>query len=475
MDRSRTGAFLRPDDADPLTPVLPRPRVLVTAAGSRSGAASYAAAPVPSTIALPLARWPSIAGFVAALVALLPLAGWGAGWPALASVLGGWQVVAIPSAVALALAGVALALGHAPAATAARRRTSAWMGGGALAIGLVELLRGPTLFGQADGFDVVTRWPEAPSLLFRYGAALPEAAALMLVGLSLLLLAGRHVVALRAGYLAALGAVVIALLAGGPLIVDPSLATSELPRPGTHDTLIPPAAAMLILLLGSGLLLTNADERLWGVPVRAGAIAMTRLLLPGVLLLPPLLVWLVELGMRRGAFGAADGQTLLAVSLVVGLGLLVASAAVRAHVVADADRDREEQRLRRQAQREAESAALQAEHTARVATDRYRTHLRTILDVAPTAFLALDASGRVAYANAAAGALFGTPPERASGLSLGELWPGGGDELHALLLSSVAGAAVQHSMIHPHTRRRVEVQAYSSDEGIVLFLSERDR
>src|SRR5690606_28105111 len=140
---------------------------------------------------------------------------------------------------------------------------------------------------------------------------------------------------------------------------------------------------------------------------------------------------------------------LLPALLVLLLGVAAAAAVHRVYRLDARDRDRDARRVRRQVLRETEQVTAQAEATLRVASDHFRTHLRSILDVAPTPFVAVDRAGWVSYANAAAATLFGRPLDDVMGRQLPDAWPALGDELLRALSTSIGGAPVERTLTDP--------------------------
>ena len=409
------------------------------------------------------------AAFLARPLALAPLVGWGAAWPALAAYATGWTPVPPATALALLLAAVGLALLADDAALPRwRRAAGALLGGAALGTGLLALVREPPLRVH-DLTELVTRWHGDAGLLRQATMSFAAAACAVFLGASLALLALGRGGATRGAHLAAGGAVLVALLGAAP--PEPAGAAAPVAGADRIATMSPPVA-LVVLLLGSGVLLARGGLAAWDAPARGPAVLLARLLLPPLLLVPAGLVWLAELAERRRALDPGDVRTLLIGGIVALLGLALAYAAIRLHALHDAGRERERQRAERQVRREAEHAALQAEQVTRLALDRYRTNLRGILELAPAPFVVLDAIGSVVYANAAAAALFGRPAHMILGFPLEHAWPGPGAAVQRAIDDRPLAAGDTRLITDDAGGRRLELRGFPGDEGVALFVRE---
>jgi PAS domain S-box-containing protein len=416
-----------------------------------------------------------LAGILAIVLALVPLAGWGAGWAPLASFAPGWPVVPPLTALALAIAAVGTAV-HGTSASRRTRRSISASCGALLLLAVAALAIGGTPLPAGDAAALVERWPTDPLALLQLRPSVFTLGALAFLGAALALLGTDASAAVRGAWILAVGAALVALLTAGP--PNPELGEEAArpllaPRSGVETT--PPPVAFVLLLLASAILLVPARDGSWWVPGRRSTAALVRLLLPGLLLVAPGLVWLEELLERRQLVPADLGLSLLATGLVVGLALLLLVAVWRLGRSDAAERERDQRRLKRQLEAESEHAAQRADQTLRVATDRYRTHLRSILDVAPAPFVAVDRDGHVAYLNGAAVELFGCRPGEAAGRPLWEVWPELGAELRGALGSTVGGAAIRQTLVSRRTGRTVELRGYPDEAGSALFLREVGR
>ena len=436
-------------------------------------------APVLPPDQAPFAPSVSLAGLLAAALAVVPLAGWGAGWPPLASYLEGWPVVSPFAAVALLAASVALLV-----SAAARRpvRRAADVVAGVLLIGvaLLPLLMPavlPSTLPPAPAAELVERWTRAPGVMLRVPPAPPTAFALAFLGTALLLLAAGGATAVRLAWLSAGGAALGALLTAG---VAPPEALAPIPdSPLAADVAtpvapMPPPVAAVVLVLASAVLLVRTPAGGWWMPGTGAATHLVRLMAPGLLVVPPSLVWISELLVRRRVATQETIVPLLAAALVVSLGLLVAVAARRVARSAEAERLRGLRRAERQLRRGTEQAAEHADRTVRVASERYRAHLRGILDVAPAPFLALDRAGYVAYVNAAAAELLRLDADDAAGRPVWEVWPDLGPELREALERSGGRGELRHTLVSHASGRAFEVRGYPDDTGAALFVRELD-
>ncbi|HEY0969509.1 MAG TPA: PAS domain-containing protein, partial [Gemmatimonadales bacterium] len=338
-------------------------------------------------------------------------------------------------------------------------------------VALVTLARQDARLRALELADAVGAWHASPELVLRALPSASAAAALLFLALSFAGLAWNGRVGLRTAYVGALGALLVALLAAGVTPLPEHAPATPFDAP-PRDRLVPPALALVILLVATAILMRRGDDGGWWLPSRGAAAAMARSLLPAVILFPPTVAWLLDLLERRGAIGAEESLGLLPALLVLLLGAAMAIAAHRLRRGESRDRDRDARRLRRLAEREAEHAASRAEATLRVASDHYRTHLRTILDVAPSPFLAVDRTGQVSYANAAATALLGRAFEEVVGHPIEHAWPTLGAAVQQTLATAPGGAPIERTLTDPQSGRHYELRGFPGEEGAAVFLRE---
>jgi PAS domain S-box-containing protein len=224
------------------------------------------------------------------------------------------------TAVAFLLAGVSLWIQSAPASRRLRAVAMACAG----AVFLWALFRlGGYLFAWDGGPD---------QLLFREKLALEErragypnrmapntAAALLLVGLALLLLGARSRRGVLAGQFAALATAIIALLA----IIG--YAYSALPLAGIEQ-FIPMAlnTALALALISGGILFARPDRGMMAIITSgdAGGV-MARRLLPAVILIPSLVGWLGWLGRQEGMLDRVMALSLFVLTNIIILTALI--------------------------------------------------------------------------------------------------------------------------------------------------------
>ncbi len=427
----------------------------------------------PATMA-PSGRTTGLCGLLLLVAAVVPLVGWAAAWPALASFLPGWPVT--PPGASLALVACAAGLvSQSYGVPRMARRIMATAGGWA-AIGMALFLRTRAAGRPAvlDAPGLVLDWYDIPGAALQYWPSRTAAVAIALLGVAVALLAVERASMQRAAWGAAVGAALLALAAGGmpaPPSLSGDIAQAAQAAAGARAAVISPPVAWLILLGACGVLLRRSDGGPTWVTPHGGAFEVARRLLPGVLLIPPAMVWLTELAERRNWLSSDSGHALLTLGLVVGLGS-VAMLAVH-YVSNNAARGRqvEERRRQRTRERDTEYAARSAEGTLRMAADRYRTHLRAILDVAPAPFVALDRQGNVAYANTAALEAMGRSIHEATGRSLIDLWPEVGEAISTTLVGTVLGAPLART-VTAMDGRSLELRGYPSEDGLALFVRE---
>lgn len=431
---------------------------------------AHVSAPQP-TGRPPVDAWPARAGFVVVALAIVPLTGWGAGWPALAAVAAGWPPISPYAALALMVAGLGLAAQHGASPRAVRRAGAVAAAATLLVVSLVTLVRQGVRLPTLALSDAVDGWSRSPELLFRALPSEPSAIALLFLALAFGGVAWGGRVGLRVAWAGAAGAGLVALLAAGvsPLPQAAPATPFDAPPP---DRLIPPPLALGVLLVATGVLMRRGDDGGWWLPSRGAPATVARALVPVVILLPPAATWIADLLERRRVLAPDESMVLLPALLVLVLGAVVALATHQLRRAEGRDRDRDERRLRRQALREAEQVASRAEATLRVASDHYRTHLRAILDVAPAPFLAVDRAGHVSYANTAAATLLARPLEDVLGYSLERAWPALGADLHAALATSPGGAPIERTLSDPRSGRRYELRGFPGEEGAAVFLRE---
>jgi PAS domain S-box-containing protein len=245
------------------------------------------------------------------------------------------------TAVAFVLAGVSLWIQSAPASRRLRAVAMACAG----AVVIMALLR-------LGGY--VLAWDGGPDqLLFRDKLALEDrragypnrmapntAAALLLVGLALLLSGARSRIGVLAGQFAALATAIIALLA----IIG--YAYSALPLAGIEQ-FIPMAlnTALALALISGGVLFARPDRGVMAIVTSgdAGGV-MARRLLPAVILIPSLVGWVVWLGRHEGMLDRVMAQSLFVLTNIVILTALIWWNAASLNRM-DRGRRRAEQRL----------------------------------------------------------------------------------------------------------------------------------
>ncbi|HEU4629627.1 MAG TPA: PAS domain-containing protein [Gemmatimonadaceae bacterium] len=431
----------------------------------------------PDGEARPAARGPRAAGLgligTAGLVlALVPIAGWGAGWAPLAAYATGWPVVPPITAATLAVAALGMALQTDTTPRTARRAGALATGTLVVLIAAAVALLAPAA-EPADGMALVGRWTETPVALLAIAPSPFTVAALLFLGAAIALLGLERSGAVHGAWLCAAAVVLLALLAttaGSPADAQASGAATRRPV-----TTIAPAVALVLLLLSSGLLLARRPDGGWWLSGRGGEARLVRAALPGVLVLPPALVWLAQLAEQRQMMATGASRPLLATALVLAMAAVVAHAALQVRRAEQVERERGERRLHRRARREAEHAAQKADRTLRVAADRYRSQLRNILEVSPAPFVALDRTGHLTYLNTAAADLFDCASAAALGRSIVEVWPELGEELRRALGLTVGGATLVRTLESARTGRRFELHGYPDETGIALFIREAGR
>jgi PAS domain S-box-containing protein len=411
-----------------------------------------------------------MAGTIGLLLALVPLAGWGAGWAPLAAYAAGWPVVPPVTAAALFVAALGMAVQADATPRAARRVIALACGLTVVAIVLLAALGAPAT-PPADDIAAVGRWMDRPALLLAVAPSPFTLAALLFLGVAVTLLGLERAGAVRGAWMAAAAVVVVALLAtaeGAPAGHPASGTAVHAAR-----TIAPPVA-VLLLLLAAGLLLARRPDGGWWIAGRGGEARMMRAALPGVLVLPPALVWLAQLAEQRQLMAPGASRPLLAAALVLAMAAVAAFAALQVRHAGQAERRRGERRLNRRTRQEADQIAQKADRTLRAAADRYRSHLRSILEVAPLPFVALDRLGHVTYLNAAGAELFDCTAAGALGRSIVEVWPELGEELRRALGLTVGGATLVRVLESARTGRRYELRGYPDETGIALFIRDAD-
>ncbi|MHB1225715.1 MAG: PAS domain-containing protein [Gemmatimonadaceae bacterium] len=417
-----------------------------------------------------------VSGLIVLAGAVVPLVGWATSWPALASYLPGWPTTAPGAALALLACGIGLIAQSAGVPRLTRRILAA--GGGLTAIMLALVLR-TRAAGRPlvlDASELIQQWRDVPGAALQFWPSRAAAVAITLLGMAVALLAIERAAAQRAAWGAAVGAALFALAAGGlepPPQLAPELAQAARAVADARAAVISPPIAWLILMGACGVLLRRSDGGPTWMTPRGGAAAVARRLLPGVLLLPPALVWITDLAERRRWLTGESANALLTLGLVTGLGAIAMLAVHYLTWSADRGRRHEERRRQRHMARDAEQVARTAEGSLRIAADRYRTHLRAILDVAPTPFLALDRNGNVAYANRAALEAIGHSAAAATGRSLADLWPEVAEAVRAAIAGAVQGAPLARTVTSADGRS-LELRGYPSEDGMAVFVRDLD-
>lgn len=422
----------------------------------------------------PAGRATSLAGLIVLAGSIVPLVGWATSWPALASYLPGWPTTAPGAALALLACGIGLIAQNTGVPRLARRLLAAGGGWTAIVLALVLRTRAAGRPPVIDSAALVQQWHDIPGAALQFWPSRAAAVALALLGMAVALLAIERAGSLRAAWGAAVGAALFALAAGGlpsPPPLSPDLVQAARAAADARAAVISPPVAWLILMAACGVLLRRSDGGPAWIAARGDAAAVARRLLPGVLLLPPALVWLTDLAERRRWLTGDSANALLTLGMVTGLGAIAMLAVHYLTRSADRGREHEERRRQRHRARDAEQAARSAEGSLRIAADRYRTHLRAILDVAPSPFLALDRNGDLAYANSAALEAMGRSAAEATGRSLAELWPEVADAVLAAIAGAVHGAPLARTVTSPDGRS-LELRGYPSEDGMALFIRE---
>lgn len=424
--------------------------------------------------ATPAGRSTVLLGVGLALAALVPLVGWGARWPALASYFPGWPVVPPGAALALVAIGVGLACQRPELPTRIRRALAAACGWFALGITLYVRTGTGGARDVPDAAALVQGWAEAPSLALQYWPSRAAAVAIAILALSVALLALERLATLRAAWMLAAVAALLALASGGiptpPALPEGSI-QAALAAAEARAAVIPPAVAWLVLVGACAVLMRPADGPGSWIATHGPAGAVARRLLPAILLLVPGLIWLTDLAEHTRRLSMASAHALLALTQVSGLGAAVTLAVLHLNRLAELGRQREERRRHRIREKEVEQVARSAEDTLRMAADRYRGQLRAILEVAPDPFLALDGDGVVTYANAPALGEMGCSIEQAVGRPLRDLWPEVAEVTNAAGVAAIHGAPLHRTFTTP-SGRRMELRGYPNEDGSAFFVRE---
>lgn len=406
--------------------------------------------------------------------ALVPLVGWSAGWPALASYFPGWPVTPPGAAIALLILGVGLAGQRPELHGRVRRILAASCGWLALAVTLYVRTRTGGARDVPDATLLVQGWTGAPAAALQYWPSRGAAVAIALLALSVALLAFERLATLRVAWMLAAAAALLALASGGipapPALADGSIQAVQ-EAINARATVIPPPIAWLVLAGACAVLMRPADGPGSWIATHGPAGATARRLLPAILLLIPGLIWLADLAEHTRRLTMASAHALLALAQVAGLGVAVALAVLHLNRLAELGRQREERRRHRIREREVEQVARGAEDTLRMAADRYRGQLRAILEVAPDPFVALDRNGLVTYANAPALVAMERAAPQVMGYPLRELWPEVADAAGEASTSAVHGAPLRQT-ITLSSGRRLELHGYPNEDGSAFFIRE---
>lgn len=271
----------------------------------------------------PAGRTTGLCGLMLLVGAIIPLVGWAAAWPALASYLPGWPVTPPGASLALLACAVGLVSQSYGVPRLARRFFATTGGWAAIGLALVLRTRAAGRPAVGDPIGLVLNWYDIPGVALQYWPSRTAAVAIALLGVAVALLAMERTSMQRAAWGAAVGAALLALAAGG-MPVQPSLsgdlAQAAQAAADARAAVISPPLAWLVLLGSCGVLLRRSDGGPAWVSPHGGAFAVARRLLPGVLLIPPAMVWLTELAERRHWLTADSAHALLTLGLVAGLG-----------------------------------------------------------------------------------------------------------------------------------------------------------
>ncbi|WP_018263325.1 ATP-binding protein [Methylobacterium sp. WSM2598] len=263
------------------------------------------------------ARWIArTSGLVAIAAALTACAGWWFDVPALRRILPGQPPMVVLTALGILLLGASLLLATDAGASGTARRAGRALAAAAVAVGAGGLLR-----YVSSGQVRLDDW--AQRLLFGplgpgSGMALATAASLLGTATGLLLQEARHRRLRSLGTLATLCGLVVAAVGG--LGYAYGLGAFHQDGPFSRMALVT-AAALSILSLGA---LFSRPDRPWVATILGAgeAGALTRHLLPAVVLAPLVLGWLQLHALRAGLIEAETGTALLVIVLTLWLAAL---------------------------------------------------------------------------------------------------------------------------------------------------------
>lgn len=277
-------------------------------------------------------RVSTVAGAVLAVVGLLVLTGWTLELESLKAVLPGFATMKANTALCFLLAGVALVL---------RERRAVRLACASLVGTVAGLTLAEYVSGGNFGLD---------QFLFRdmqnqhtiYPGRMVEATAMgfLLSSASLLLLKTRSRSALRAQLALAAGVAIIGAMAVLGYFYD----VQQLYRFAGFSSMALHTAASFVVL-AAGLILARPDGLAAVLMAPGPGAQLTRLLLPSAILVPAVMGWLIQSGLRQGFYGEGMDNALLALLMIVALTTMVLWSA-RALNRSDAARREIESQLR---------------------------------------------------------------------------------------------------------------------------------
>ncbi len=281
-----------------------------------SGSRSETPPPSDPARAVPKVRWIAWAsGGLGVATAVTVLAGWWFDVPVLRRIIPGQPPMVVLTAIGTLLLGCAL-LATRPGASGPVRRAGRWLAAAAAIVGLGGLLQ-YVLPGQVRLDDWVQRLAFGP-LKPNAGMALATGASLLATALGLLLQDARERRLRDLGTLATLGGLVVAAVGG--LGYAYGLGAFHEDGPFSRMALV---TAVTLSVLALGTLFSRPGQPWVGAVLGAGeAGALTRHLLPSVVVAPLLLGWLELHAVRAGLIEAETGTALLVIVLTLWLAAL---------------------------------------------------------------------------------------------------------------------------------------------------------
>jgi len=380
-----------------------------------------------------LENFSGAAALLAIAVSSLALTSWTFDIDPLKQALPGLAAMNPMTAVGFLFAGSSLWLQHAADASSIRRRLAQLAALAVLGIGLLKVA---AVVGAGDfGIDrwlFAEHWA-ADHPTFPHRMAANSAISFVLTGFALLVLDLTTRRGRRPAEFLALGVLVIALLAlpGYAYRMEESVGVAKF---------VPMAlpSAVVFLALSLAVLVARPQKGMMAVVTGSGPGGMmTRLLLPGMVVMMLTLGWLRLEGERRGFYGDVTGVALFTLTTIMLFGALIWRGAKALDLA-----DRKRAQLTEQ-QRQSEA------------------HIRSIIDTASDAFIAIDAAGVVTDWNHQAEATFGWSRAEAIGERLSQMIV---PERHRLAhergLQHIAATGVG-----PVLNRRIEITALRRNGG----------